>query len=328
MKRALFTPRDSPKKRILITESRYGITEFLSKTPLITGIIKHKFIDFHVYEKTKSGILHLLNIESNQPKAKKQEDVEITLETCLKVQELVSASVDGAKIFEFLNDKEQNEIVSGVIQGKQERQAFHSVIREHLGSRLHTVTNNDNTITLKRGRDKAKSQRRSDSKQNPYCHFTLYKENKDTMEALNLISRLLRIQPKMLQFAGTKDKRAITTQRISCKGVEAERFKSLNGKLQGIHLGDYKYESFGLSLADSLGNHFVITIRDIVGKTEHIKEAMTSLGNVGFINYFGMQRFGTRNISTHEVGIAMLAGQWEQACDLILAIKDDGKFQI
>ena len=325
MKRALGNQMDSPRKRIMITESLYGITEFLSNTPPINGIIKHKMIDFHVYEKTKSGILHLLNIESNSPKVKEKiEHLEITLEICLNVQKLVDGKINGAQVYDYLKNKTATEIKSEVIDGKQDRQNFHQIIREYLGTKLHTQTNADNTITLKRGKDRKKKERRGDSKQNPYCHFTLYKENKDTMESLNLISRLLKIQPKFLQFSGTKDKRAITTQRISCRNIDAERFKSLTGKINGIYLGDFKYENHGLSLADSLGNHFVITIRDLDGNEEDVLNAMQSLKTLGFINYFGMQRFGTRNISTHQVGIEMLAGNWQQACDLILAPKDDG----
>jgi tRNA pseudouridine13 synthase len=39
----------------------------------------------------------------------------------------------------------------------------------------------------------------------------------------------------------------------------------------------------------------------------------------GFINYFGLQRFGTGNISTHLTGAALLSGDWEKAIGHILS---------
>jgi tRNA pseudouridine13 synthase len=42
----------------------------------------------------------------------------------------------------------------------------------------------------------------------------------------------------------------------------------------------------------------------------------------GFINYFGMQRFGKFH-DTHDVGIAVLKGDFEQACEIILRVKEN-----
>ena len=52
---------------------------------------------------------------------------------------------------------------------------------------------------------------------------------------------------------------------------------------------------------------------------------MESLRERGFINYFGMQRFGTGTIMTHEVGRAILKLDFEEACDLILKPRPGGK---
>lgn len=56
---------------------------------------------------------------------------------------------------------------------------------------------------------------------------------------------------------------------------------------------------------------------------EVLDTSLNSLHNSGFINYYGMQRFGTRSISTHQVGLAMLAGAWETAVDLVMMPKGD-----
>lgn len=42
--------------------------------------------------------------------------------------------------------------------------------------------------------------------------------------------------------------------------------------------------------------------RNISGSDEQVEQAMTSLRDTGFINYYGMQRFGTTAVPTHQVG--------------------------
>ena len=48
-----------------------------------------------------------------------------------------------------------------------------------------------------------------------YIYFTLFKSNIDTMGALFKLSKVTGINQKLFSFAGLKDKRGITTQRIS-----------------------------------------------------------------------------------------------------------------
>ena len=40
----------------------------------------------------------------------------------------------------------------------------------------------------------------------------------------------------------------------------------------------------------------------MTGSDELIEVAMKSLRDVGFINYYGMQRFGTTRVTTHNIG--------------------------
>ena len=98
-----------------------------------------------------------------------------------------------------------------------------------------------------------------------------------------------------------------------------------------------RYVKDRIKLGDLCGNHFCITLRDVQKRDAGgcplactddietvIQTSLESLRDHGFINYYGMQRFGTRNVSTHAVGIAMLTGQWELAVDLILMPKGQG----
>ena len=69
----------------------------------------------------------------------------------------------------------------------------------------------------------------------------------------------------------------------------------------------------------------LIYLRDVKAESkDDIVKSLTSLRDIGFINYYGMQRFGTRSVPTHYIGKAMLAGKWEEAVNLILQPKLDG----
>ena len=61
-------------------------------------------------------------------------------------------------------------------------------------------------------------------------------------------------------------------------------------------------------------------IRNVKAESpELIDNIMESMKSRGFINYYGMQRFGTASVSTHSVGLALLKGQWKEACEMLLS---------
>ncbi|RKP03058.1 hypothetical protein CXG81DRAFT_3451, partial [Caulochytrium protostelioides] len=168
-----------------------------------------------------------------------------------------------------------------------------------------------------------------------YLHFNLFKENKDTFEANTIITRLLglRTGASSVTFAGTKDKRGVTVQRACLRCVDHERLATVNQRLQGIRLGTFAYAKEPLRLGQLKGNRFTIIVRQIQPTAAAAtlagdalraalqKRVIDEFAEKGFVNYFGMQRFGTRDIGTHQAGILMLAGQWQETINLIMAPK-------
>ncbi|KAJ6353906.1 hypothetical protein OIU76_002846 [Salix suchowensis] len=152
-----------------------------------------------------------------------------------------------------------------------------------------------------------------------FLRFHLYKENKDTQESLGIIGKMLGIQSKSFGFAGTKDKRAVSTQRVTVFKQQASRLAALNDRLIGIKVGNFCHVKEGLLLGKLLGNRFTVTLRGVIADSEDtIKAAADSLGRHGFINYFGLQRFGTGSVPTHLIGAALLRGEWKTAVSMIL----------
>jgi len=157
-----------------------------------------------------------------------------------------------------------------------------------------------------------------------FCQFTMYKSNKETMNAISIVAYTLYSTPKCFGIAGTKDKRGITVQNVTAFHMTPEKIAKANKHLlpQGIQLGNFKFVKHGLKLGDLKGNLFNIILRKLSTEDNKIiSDAIESLKNIGFINYFGMQRFGTTSLPTYEVGKVILKKNWRKAVELILMEK-------
>ncbi|KAF7457866.1 tRNA pseudouridine synthase D family protein [Cryptosporidium felis] len=168
-----------------------------------------------------------------------------------------------------------------------------------------------------------------------YIHFTIYKENRDTIDAINMISKCIKRDHKFFGIAGLKDRRGITIQRVSLyRTLESQLIYSTASKNwdRNIRICDFKYENSKLNIGDLQGNIFHVVIRNLklieneFGDTEcnevvtlkMIDELVKELKLFGFVNYFGLQRFGTCEIPTYKIGIALLKKEWRKAYNLIL----------
>lgn len=144
-----------------------------------------------------------------------------------------------------------------------------------------------------------------------YCHFLLHKVNMDTMDALNRLAVSLRTRPDNFSYAGTKDRRAWTTQWVSLKKVDPWDILRIGKTIHGVYVGNFKYAKDSLKLGMLHGNQFKIALRNVCGSDEMIELAMKSLRDNGFINYYGLQRFGTiAAIPTHDIGKRLLQGDY------------------
>jgi len=156
-----------------------------------------------------------------------------------------------------------------------------------------------------------------------YTHFTLVKENWDTMRALKEIGQRLGVSRDRFQFAGTKDKRAVTAQRVSAYKIPIERLRAV--KIKDIVLKDFTYADENLGLGSLKGNRFSIKVRSVSPNAKELIEATSAQLASGFPNYYGHQRFGDVRPITHEVGKRMLEGDFEGAVMTYLGKSFDGE---
>jgi tRNA pseudouridine13 synthase len=159
-----------------------------------------------------------------------------------------------------------------------------------------------------------------------YLVLEVEKTDWDTHHLIREMSRRLRISQKRFGWAGTKDKRAVTVQRISIMNLD-------EAELKRITLPDLKIRVLGrtnrsVGLGDLLGNRFRITIRELAcPEPAAILARITEeiVQQQGVPNYFGVQRFGETRPVTHKVGEALARGKIEEAVYIYLALPFSGE---
>ncbi|MFH0861041.1 MAG: tRNA pseudouridine(13) synthase TruD [Candidatus Altiarchaeota archaeon] len=152
-----------------------------------------------------------------------------------------------------------------------------------------------------------------------YIHFTLEKKNWDTLRAIKEISQRLRVSQKRLGFAGTKDRRAVTRQRVSVWDVKLEDLEKVS--IKDIMLSDFSHSDDRINLGDLEGNRFSVTVRKIVLPEDEVRRRVDAIAgelSSGFPNYYGVQRFGIQRPITHLVGREILRGDFNEAVRIYL----------
>ena len=129
------------------------------------------------------------------------------------------------------------------------------------------------------------------------------------------ISRSLGISRNLVHFAGTKDKRAVTTQLMTME-ADAQAVRDLH--IHQVLIEDVYTSNKRLNIGDLVGNRFQVKVRDTVLQGEELRtEASATKAQLdqigGYPNFFGLQRFGSVRPITHLVGREIVRNDMEGA---------------
>ncbi|CAJ0579685.1 unnamed protein product, partial [Mesorhabditis spiculigera] len=288
------------------------------RTVKVPAKMKLMYSDFAVNE--ISAEKEVLRLKSREEIAQQVaiSDQPAVIDTAVERPATISAEVE-EKIDEIFTKK--SGFVDFPIQelDKEQRKEVHVFVRKRYAGQLVSETQ-PQAIRVAYGRKNLNVARRDVP---DFCHFTLAKEATETAYALQLLSKFMNIKQKdCFKSCGIKDRRAVTTQRISVPRTTIEKLLDLNKRLRNIQVYDCQYMKTPLKLGAHWGNRFNIILRDIQ-EEQHgmIQERIAEFPKRGFINYFGTQRFGSFGTSTADVGREILRRNWEAAITLILSNK-------
>ncbi len=152
------------------------------------------------------------------------------------------------------------------------------------------------------------------------------KFNVDLNNAVSRVARSMGFSKNRIGYAGMKDKRAITAQRISLWQPDIKKLK--NFRSRQVVLRSPHWEKDRIEIGDLKGNKFTINIRDLkLGKDELEKIILGCFEEMkeGIPNYFGEQRFGGARNITHLVGKEFLRGNFKEGIMLYLTHTFEGE---
>ena len=135
----------------------------------------------------------------------------------------------------------------------------------------------------------------------------------DTNDFAGALSNALGVSRERVSWAGTKDKRAVTTQLFSVRGIDAGDLPDLDG----VELDALGRVGRNLEFGDLAGNAFEIRVSE-PERPEAVADVVDALttfggGRPAVPNVFGHQRFGSRRPVTHEVGLHVVREEWRAA---------------
>ena len=126
-----------------------------------------------------------------------------------------------------------------------------------------------------------------------YLLFTLVKRGISTPEAIKLIARTLHISFKRIAYNGNKDKRALTSQRISIFKLASE---NLNLDSERLYCRDITYSDESCKIGKLYGNHFTVTVKEADLQNNVIQKISEEIPKE-LPNFYGPQRFGSSSLN-------------------------------
>jgi tRNA pseudouridine13 synthase len=145
----------------------------------------------------------------------------------------------------------------------------------------------------------------------------------DTNDFVRRLTDAIGISRERVEWAGTKDKHAVTTQLFTLRDVDPDALP----EVRDADLSVLGRVGRGLGFGDLAGNAFEVRVRD-ADEPEHASAVTDDLrafltgesadgveqpAEVAVPNYFGHQRFGSHRPVTHEVGLHVVRGEWREA---------------
>lgn len=163
-----------------------------------------------------------------------------------------------------------------------------------------------------------------------FTGFTLVKQMEDTILVGQRIAKSLNISPRSVSWAGLKDNKAITSQRMCIKGNYIKELAEL--RFNNFVIKDIRPLRKPIQIGNLWGNHFEIIMREpeisqfIASKYDYKNDRETIIKNTvqqtteqiqknGFPNFYGMQRFGSYRPNSYSIGKLIFLKKYKEAVD-------------
>ena len=124
-----------------------------------------------------------------------------------------------------------------------------------------------------------------------YTLLLIEKRGENTARVGQAIAAAAGVKPRLVGWAGRKDRHAVTRQWFSVAGLPLAQARAL--EIEGAMVLEARRHSHGLALGDLEGNRFRVTVREVgTVEGETAEGRLEELVHTGLPNRFGRQRYG------------------------------------
>eukprot|EP00754_Rhynchopus_humris_P038383 Rhum_TRINITY_DN21011_c0_g1::Rhum_TRINITY_DN21011_c0_g1_i1::g.172906::m.172906/K06176/truD, PUS7; tRNA pseudouridine13 synthase len=206
-----------------------------------------------------------------------------------------------------------------------------ALFRVHIADMLlHEIDVDGNEVLLE-GNHLSLKDEEVRTKTDGYIHFTLYKEGLRTTQAIYYIAHISGLKLTSFSWAVGMDAKAATTQTVSVEveGTVGETMVKLvdvfgRGKIpRGIvRVGSARYAAKPVYPGETRGKSVSMMLRNVRGAAPEVYKKMESLAAKGFVNYFGVEKFGmTQGPKPADIAVHVYNGQYKEALMEVLRME-------
>ncbi len=142
-----------------------------------------------------------------------------------------------------------------------------------------------------------------------FALYRLRKRSWSTPEALSVVRRRWKIEPRRLSYGGLKDRHAVTVQYLTIFRGPRRNFDH-----QGITVHYLGQTARHFVSTDIRANRFLLTVRSLTSTDRgSARQALDELRSDGVPNYFDDQRFGSVEVGGEFIGRFLVHGRFEDA---------------
>ena len=151
----------------------------------------------------------------------------------------------------------------------------------------------------------------------PVLYADLVKTGTSTLEAAETLAKKLGVAMNKINYAGIKDKLAITAQQVSIEGADLTEVAKL--QIPGMFLKNFSWHEVNSYKGGLRGNRFTIVIRtpSVLGQG-WLETSLKKIKQQGFYNFYYLQRFGAPRLVSHNLGRLLLQQNYQGAVEMFL----------
>ena len=144
-----------------------------------------------------------------------------------------------------------------------------------------------------------------------HLYFVMHSAAEQTLRVVNQIANACHVSPGAISITQLNDANVVITQMASIEFPpnlrENARFLyEMNSTLGSITVNGFSWQKRAVRFGETCGNYYTILLRQFTYPSIGIVATLAAMKNTGFLNYYGVRKFGLFVFGHHHIGFAVM----------------------